>query len=102
MGMRNLGFFLLGAIFFAACGTAEIPFKYKFFHLSPMRAWEYPGGELIGQGVKHPLTDCKPFKNNKGEIVQKCVVVFYEELNKFVKDYKNTKQQLIDCQRGSK
>lgn len=98
--LKYISAFALGALFFVACGHADIKFPYKFFHASPTKVWEIPGGQLIGQGVKHELTDCRPYRNNEGDMVQRCVVVFYDELNKVIKDYKNTKQELIDCQRG--
>lgn len=99
-GLKLSAAFVLGAIFFAACGTAEIKFPYKFFHVSPIQAWEFPNGELRGDKVRYELKRCKPVKNSEGKLEQQCVVVFYDELNKFVADYKNTKQALIDCQRG--
>lgn len=98
--LKSSFFFLLGAVFFAACGTAEIKFPYKFFHLSPTKTWDFPGGKLIGDGQTFDLTDCKPVRNNQGQMVQRCLVFKYDEFNRAVADYKNTKQQLIDCQRG--
>lgn len=98
--LKFLAGFVFGAMFFVACGVADIPFKYKFFHISPIQVWDFPNGSLIGDGVRQLLKDCKPVKNSEGKLVQRCVVVFYSELNKLVADYKNTKQQLIDCQRG--
>lgn len=98
--MKPVFFFALGAVFFAACGTTEIKFPYAWFHVSPIKAWEFPQGKLLGDGVTHKLEDCKPRRNNDGEMVQTCVVVFYDELTKVITDYKQTKQSLIDCQRG--
>lgn len=92
--------FLLGAVFFAACGTAEIRFPYKYFHISPANTWEKSDGKLLGDGITYELSKCKPVKNSEGKSVQQCVVMFYSELNKAIADYKTTKQQLIDCQRG--
>lgn len=99
-GLKLLTGFALGAIFFAACSTADIKFPYKFFHVSPIQVWNYPSAELRGDKVRAELRECAPKKNQEGKLVQQCVVVFYSELNKFVADYKNTKQALIDCQRG--
>lgn len=102
-GRASLGAaFLLGAIFFAACGTAQIKFPYKFFHLSPTKTWEMPGGKLLGDGISYDLVKCKPVKNSEGKSVQQCIIMFYDEFNRAVADYKNTKQELIDCQRGSR
>lgn len=100
--LRALSYFSMGAIFFAACGTAEIRFPYKYYHASPVAVWDYPSGQLRGDGPDShkKLEDCKPVRNSEGKLVQKCVVVFYDELTRLTADYKNTKQQLIDCQRG--
>lgn len=93
--MRGLSFFILGAIFFTACGSAAIKFQYKYFHLSGN---PYTG-TLLGPTEKDdiPFTECKPV-NNK----QKCVVVFYTELTSLIQDYKQTKQELIDLQKRCK
>jgi hypothetical protein len=103
--MRIFTAFILGAMFFTACGTATVPFPYKFFHVSPIEVWDHDEGKLKGADPKfdHDLKDCKPTRlNEKGQLIQECVVVFYEELNDLVDDYKTTKQQLIDCQKGKK
>lgn len=100
--MGKIGFFVLGAIFFAACGTTEVKWPYKFFHASPISVWQVRGGKLVGDGISYDLKRCAPVKNDQGKMVQQCVVVFYSELNKVISDFKNTKQQLIDCQRGRK
>lgn len=101
--MKRLGWFMLGAVFFAACGTAQIKFPYQFFHVSPIGVWEFPAARLLGarQGTDKNLIECKPTeKDDQGRLIQKCVVVLYPELNRLVTDYKKTKQDLIDCQRG--
>jgi hypothetical protein len=92
----------MGALFFVACGTASIPFRYKYYHVSPGAIWEINGAKLLGQNASDDLdfVDCKPRRASDGKIVQKCVVMTYEELTKLVQDYKQTKQELIDCQRG--
>lgn len=93
--------FFLGGLTFVACGTlGDVKFPYKFFHVSPIQTWDIQAGKLVGQGVQYDLSRCKPVKNSEGKLVQQCVVVFYSELNKVIADYKNTKQALIDCQRG--
>jgi len=83
---------LLCSVFLIACGAAQIRFPYKFYHLSQNTYT----GTLLGPTDKDdkPFTDCKPV-NGK----QKCVVVFYTELNALIKDYKKTKQDLSDLQR---
>lgn len=99
--IKLLTVFVFGAVFSVACGTlGDVKFPYKFFHLSPMGTWDASGGKLVGDGISYDLSKCKPVKNSQGKYVQQCVVVFYSELNKLAADYKNTKQQLIDCQRG--
>lgn len=100
--LRFVAGFALGALFFAACGTAEVKFPYKWFHLSPISTWEVERGELVGDGVRLPLKDCKPRRDAQGKLVQVCAVVFYDELNRVIVDYKQTKQALVDCQRGIK
>lgn len=93
--MNALKWFLLGAVFFFGCATAGIPFSYRFYHLTGNDF----SGTLLGATEKddEPFSSCKPV-NGK----QKCVVVFYSELNKLIIDYKDTKQKLVDCQRGKK
>lgn len=100
--MGRLTFFFLGAFFFFSCAGA-INFGYKFYHITPREVWDFPNARLLGktQSDDYDLSRCKPVrKNEKGQFVQECVVVFYTELNKLVADYKKTKQELIDCQRG--
>lgn len=93
--------FILGALFITACGTlGDVKFPYEFFHVSPISTWSAPSGQLVGSKVRYDLKKCAPVKNSQGKLVQQCVVVFYSELNKVIADYKNTKQALIDCQRG--
>lgn len=98
--MGRIGFFLLGAIFFFSCGTA-VTFKYKFYNVTPINVWDYPNATLLGAKSSDdlPLKECKPVKNSAGKYVQKCVVVFYSELNKLIIDYKETKQKNIDLER---
>lgn len=100
--MKKLFYFILGAIFFFGCGTAAT-FNYKWYHVTPTGAWDYPNGRLLGatQSDDFDLSRCKPVRRNeKGQLIQECVVVFYSELNRLIADYKTTKQQLIDCQKG--
>lgn len=100
--MGRIGFFILGALFFVSCAGA-VTFNYKFYHVTPTGAWDYPNGRLLGakESDDYDLSRCKPVrKNEKGQLVQECVVVFYTELNRLVADFKKTKQELIDCQRG--
>jgi len=83
---------LLCAFFLIACGAAQIRFPYAFYHLSGNTY----SGTLLGPTDKDdkPFSECSPV-NGK----QKCVVVFYTELNALIKDYKETKQALSDLQR---
>lgn len=100
--MNRVLWFSLGALFFVACGTAQIKFPYQFFHASPIAVWDFPGGKLLGarEGSDKRLIECKPTeKDAEGRLIQKCVVVLYSELNRLVADYKQTKQALIDCQK---
>lgn len=87
-----LGFILACSLI--ACAAAPV-FPYKFFHLSGNNF----AGTLFGpkEGDDIPFTKCAPV-NGK----QQCVVVFYTELNALIKDYKQTKSDLIACQKGSK
>lgn len=83
--------FILGC---ALIGCAASPiFPYKFYHLTG-NSFE---GTLLGQTPKDdlPFAQCKPV-NGK----QQCVVVFYTELTALITDYKQTKSDLIACQRG--
>lgn len=102
--MKPFFFFVLGAVFFAACGSAQIRFSYPFYHFSPSSVWQVPSGKLLGpsEGKDRLATECSPVKDANGKTVQRCVVVFYSDLNRLIADYKNTKQELIDCQRGRK
>jgi hypothetical protein len=100
--MGRIAFFILGAVFYISCATA-IKFSYRFYHITPAGVWDYPNGRLLGakESDDYDLSRCKPVrKNEKGQLIQECVVVFYTELNKLVAEYKQTKQALIDCQRG--
>lgn len=85
------GFFL--ALTLLACAASPI-FPYKFFHLSGNNF----AGVLLGQkeGDDIPFERCRPVGGK-----QQCVVVFYTELNALVKDYKQTKSDLIQCQKGN-
>lgn len=80
------------ALTLLACAAAPT-FNYCFYHLSGNSF----AGTLLGPEPKDdvPFERCIPV-NGK----QQCVVVFYTELNALVKDYKQTKQDLINCQRG--
>lgn len=93
--MKGLKWFILGALFFSACGTAAISFPYKFYHISGNSY----SGVLLGPTKNDDIifTECKPSAGK-----QKCVVIFYTELAKIISDYKETKQNLIDCQKGKK
>ena len=90
--MGKISWFIIGAVFFTACGSAAVKFNYKFYNL----AGNSYSGTLLGPTDKDylPFTECKPV-NNK----QKCAVVFYTELAAIISDYKQTKQELIDLQR---
>jgi hypothetical protein len=101
MGMRFF-YFLLGAVFFFSCAGA-VSWPYRFYHITPTGVWDFPNARLLGakESDDYDLSRCKPTrKNNKGQLIQECVVVFYPELNRLVADYKKSKQDLIDCQRG--
>lgn len=106
MKLKTFTAFLLGAVFFTTCGSSkEVIFNYKWFHVQPAAVWDFPNGKLLGFQTSDDmeLRECKPKrKNDKGELIQECVVVFYKELNSVIKDYKETKQKLIDCQKGKK
>jgi len=100
-----LGFILgLGLI---GCAASPI-FPYKFFHASPANIWEFPEGKLIGEKPQDDklLSDCRPVPGvdpqGKPVMVQKCVVMFYDELKNLVIDYKKTKSDLDTCQKGQK
>jgi hypothetical protein len=103
--MKNAFFFLMGAVFFSACAplASEIKFPYKYFHISPSEIWDSPG-KLLGEKQEddHLLGECKPKLDKDGKPVTQCVVVFYSELTTLISDYKNTKADLISCQKGIK
>ena len=97
------GFFL--ALTLLAC-AATPTFNYKFYHVTPAAVWQTPAAKLLGEKPQddRALTECAPVPgtdpNGKPIVDQRCVVMFYDELRALVTDYKDTKQKLIDCQRG--
>lgn len=102
---RFIAGFSLGCALIACAATPVFP--YHFYHLSPSNAWDLPGGKLLGATPQddHALSECRPVpgKDPQGKpvTVQRCAVVFYSELNSFISDYKQTKSDLIDCQKGN-
>lgn len=86
------GFFL--ACCLIACAAAPT-FNYKFYHLTGNNY----AGTLLGAKPQDdvPFSQCAPTGNK-----QKCVVVFYSELEALIADYKKTKSDLIACQKGRK
>jgi hypothetical protein len=89
--LKFLSGFLLGCGLIAC---AALPtFSYKFFNISGNNF----AGTLLGptQQDDVPFNRCAPVNG-----VQQCVVVFYTELNALIKDYKQTKSDLITCQKG--
>ena len=103
--MSRAYWFILGAIFFSACGAAQINFNYKWYYPSPIAIWDFPGGKLLGDKPENDklLADCKPVtvpgEDGKPKTVQKCAVVFLDEFERLVIDYKQTKQRVIDLER---
>lgn len=99
--MIRLRWFVFGAVFFTACAAANIQFPYKWFYVSPITIWNIDSGKLIGAKPEddRQLTDCKPIKNAEGKMVQKCAVVFLDELEKLIIDYKQSKQRIIDLEK---
>jgi hypothetical protein len=97
----RIKWFILGAVFFSACGVANIQFPYKWFYASPIAVWEFPAGKLLGAKPEDDklLSDCKPTQAADGKLVQKCAVVFLDELEKLIVDYKQTKQRVIDLEK---
>ena len=102
--------FLLGLTLGASlisCAAAPV-FSYRFFHVSPANVWEFPGAKLLGEKPQDDrvLADCKPVPGTdpqgKPVMVQKCVVMFYDELKSLIIDYKKTKSDLDSCQKGQK
>lgn len=89
--MRFLLGFVWGCLLVACAATPVFP--YKFFHISGNTF----SGTLLGPTDKDdvPFSRCAPVNG-----VQQCVVVFYSELNALIKDYKQTKADLIACQKG--
>lgn len=89
--MKFFAGFILGCSLIA-CAAAPV-FPYKYYHVSGNNF----AGTLFGPGEKDdlPFLKCKPVGST-----QQCVVVFYPELKALVTDYKQTKQDLVDCQRG--
>lgn len=99
--MKRLAWFTLGAVFFTACGGAAINFPYRWFYPTPIAVWEYPGAKLLGAKPEDDklLSDCKPTTNAEGKQVQKCGVIFLDELEKLVIEYKQDKQRIIDLEK---
>lgn len=103
--MSRSFYFLLGAAFFTACATAEIVFPYKFYFVSPLVTWEEEGGKLLGDKPENDkaLSECRPIdgtdKDGKPVKVQKCAVVFLDELARLVAEFKSDKQRIIDLER---
>lgn len=102
MEVKPLFYFILGALFFSACSLSDVRFAYPFYHASPIAVWELSSGKLLGAKPENDrrLEECKPVKNAEGKMVQRCLVMFYQDFEKLVADYKKTKQELIDCQRN--
>ncbi len=99
--MSRVFWFGLGAVFFAACGAANIAFPYRYYFGSPVAVWDFPAGKLLGDKPENDrlLSECKPVKNAEGKTVQKCGVIFLDELEKLIIDYKQSKQRIIDLER---
>ena len=89
--LKFLSGFLFGCAL-VACGSLPV-FPYHYYNISGNSFT----GTLLGATPQDdiPFTQCKPVNG-----VQQCVVVFYPELNALIKDYKQTKSDLISCQHG--
>jgi hypothetical protein len=100
--MERLAWFTLGCFLFVACAATPITFPYKWFYPSPVAVWEFPGAKLLGAKPEDDklLSDCKPAQGADGKLVQKCGVVFLDEMERLIIDYKQTKQRVIDLERG--
>jgi hypothetical protein len=74
----------------------------KWFHASPIAVWDFPQAKLLGAKPEDDklLSDCKPVTNAEGKQVQKCGVIFLDALESLIVDYKQTKQRVIDLERG--
>lgn len=90
MGVKRL--LLLLVIILPACGAT---FAYKFYGVDAV-SYE---GNLLGEKPEDdiPFARCKPDDVEKG----KCVVMLKEEFFQMKADYLQTKQALIDCQKGN-
>lgn len=85
------GFFTCACLM--ACATSPL-FSYRFYNITGN---PYTGTLLGPDASKDiPFSRCAPVNG-----VQQCVVVFYTELNALIKDYKQTKVDLIACQKGN-
>lgn len=94
--MGSMKYFIFGiSIGLMVTACAGVVWPYKFYHLSGNNF----SGTLLGPKETDDIafSECRPV-NGK----QRCVVVFYTELQKLVTDYKQTKQALYDCQRGGR
>jgi hypothetical protein len=89
--MKFLSGFILGCSLIA-CAAVPV-FSYHFYNISRNNF----AGTLLGPTAADdvPFSRCAPV-NGK----QQCVVVFYSDLNALITDYKQTKSDLISCQRG--
>lgn len=105
--MKSFTLGLLLGMSLISCAAAPV-FPYRFFHASPAAVWDFPTGKLLGEKPQDDrlLTDCKPVfgvdPQGKPVTVQKCVIMFYDELKSLIIDYKKTKTDLDSCQKGQK
>lgn len=85
------GGLILGLALFA-CASVPV-FSYKYFNISGNNF----AGTLLGATQQDDVlfSRCAPVNG-----VQQCVVVFYPVLNALIVDYKQTKSDLIACQKG--
>lgn len=88
--------FLLGfssAVLLMGCAG----FSYHYYGIADVI---YDHGKLLGPTPNEdlPFSKCAP----NGESLNPCVVMFTKDFMAFKLDYDDTKQKLIDCQRGIK
>lgn len=83
--------FISGISLFACASIPVFPFKFYNYSKTTFN------GTLLGptQQDDVPFSRCVPVNGT-----QQCIAMFYSEFKALVIDYKNTKQQLENCQSG--
>ena len=92
MGLnRNFILGFISCLFFVGCAA----FSFRYYGLADV---VYEHGTLLGPKAKDdlPFSKCQP----NGTTKHPCVVMFTADFFSLKQDYEDTKQKLIDCQKG--